>query len=182
MIIDLSTPQIGFGSGNFTINEQGHLVAKGGGQIAGWVIADNRFYKNNTGMSSHDFPTQEICADIPNITESVAFYAGTENNKNNFYVMHKGYLFSKSGQIAGWNIDSNKMDKNNVGMNSNPGYYGNNNSLKGADGKAKALFVNGDKFYVTHDRYLKSTSGKIATWNIDAEKYRMEMKEQEIKH
>jgi hypothetical protein len=31
MIIDLSTPQIGFRSGNFIVNEQGHLVAKGGG-------------------------------------------------------------------------------------------------------------------------------------------------------
>ena len=55
-------------------------------------------------------------------------------------------------------------------MNSNPRYYGNNNSLKGADGKAKAFFANGDKFYVTHDGYLKSTSGKIATLNIDTEK------------
>ncbi len=69
MIIDLSTPQIGFGSGNFTINEQGHLVAKGGEQIADWIIADNRLYKNNTGMTSHDFPTQEIGADLPNIRQ-----------------------------------------------------------------------------------------------------------------
>ncbi len=102
MIIDLSTPQIGFGSGNFTVNEQGHLVVKGGGQITGWVIADNRLYKNNTGMSSHDIPAQEIGADLPNITNSVAFYACTESNKNNFYITIKViYLVNLLKQLVG---------------------------------------------------------------------------------
>ena len=32
-------------------------------------------------------------------TDTKAFYS-----TNNFYVTHKGYLFSKFGQIAGWNI------------------------------------------------------------------------------
>ena len=102
MIIDLSTPQIGFGSGNFTVNELGHLVAKGGEQITDWVIADNRLFKNNTRMTSHDFPTQEIGADLPNITNSVAFYAGKESNKNNFYITIKViYLVNLVKQLVG---------------------------------------------------------------------------------
>jgi len=97
------------------------------------------------------------------ISDTKAFYS-----TDNFYATHDGYLFSKLGQIAGWNIDSNKLDKNNVGMNSNPSYFGNNNSLKGADGKAKAFFANGNNFYVTHNGYLRSTSGKIASWDINS--------------
>jgi hypothetical protein len=31
LLIDFSTPQIGFGSGNFTVNKHGHIIAKGGG-------------------------------------------------------------------------------------------------------------------------------------------------------
>lgn len=169
MIIDLSTPQIGFGSGNFTVNSNGEIVARGGGSIAGWKITDNRLYNNNTGMASSGLKASDIKATLPSSDASIAFHAGTDNSKNNFYVTHNGYLFSKSGQIAGWNIDTNKLDKNNVGMNSNPGYYGDKNALKGADGKAKAFFANGDKFYVTHDGYLKSTSGQIASWSITAE-------------
>ena len=158
MIIDLSTPQIGFGSGNFTVNKNGHIVAKGGGQIAGWKITDTSLSKDNTGMASSNVNFTRP----DGISDTKAFYS-----TNNFYATHNGYLFSKLGQIAGWNIDSNKLDKNDVGMNSNPSYFGGTgNSLKGADGKAKAFFANGNNFYVTHDGFLMSTSGRIGGWEI----------------
>ncbi|MGN0992881.1 MAG: hypothetical protein ACI4PE_03075 [Bacilli bacterium] len=35
MIIDLTTPRILFGSGNFRVEPNGFIYAKGGGQIAG---------------------------------------------------------------------------------------------------------------------------------------------------
>jgi hypothetical protein len=35
MMIDLTTPEIKFGNGNFEVNSDGHLTAKGGGSIAG---------------------------------------------------------------------------------------------------------------------------------------------------
>ena len=38
MLIDLSTPSIEYGNGNFKVNSSGHLTAKGGGAIAGWCI------------------------------------------------------------------------------------------------------------------------------------------------
>lgn len=38
MMIDLSTPEIRFGSGNFVVNKDGHAIVKGGGDIAGWKI------------------------------------------------------------------------------------------------------------------------------------------------
>jgi len=38
MLIDLSTPSIEYGNGNFKVNSSGHLTAKGGGAIAGWSI------------------------------------------------------------------------------------------------------------------------------------------------
>ena len=41
MLIDLTTPQIAFANGKFFVNQEGHLTAKGGGQIAGWRIDDN---------------------------------------------------------------------------------------------------------------------------------------------
>lgn len=44
MEIDLTTPQIRFGSGNFEVNKEGYITAKGGGSIAGWQITDTELY------------------------------------------------------------------------------------------------------------------------------------------
>ena len=46
MLIDLTTPQIVFGSGSFEVNSEGHLTAKGGGSIGGWEIGDTTLYSN----------------------------------------------------------------------------------------------------------------------------------------
>ena len=155
LMIDLSTPQIGFGSGNFTVNSKGQLVARGGGQIAGWTISDDALYKHTnktqTGIRSNGNP---------------AFYAYNIDEEGNivqnFYVNHNGYLFSKSGKIAGWNINDKSLFNSNVGMNSDP-----DNATYAVTGHdSKAFFANGNNFYVTHDGYLRSISGKIAGWDI----------------
>ena len=52
MLIDLSTPSIRFGNKNFSVNEEGHLTARGGGSIAGWQISDEEIYKNTIHLNS----------------------------------------------------------------------------------------------------------------------------------
>ena len=55
MLIDLTTPKIEWGNGNFKIDEDGHLTAKGGGEIAGYIITDYNLYSTSgdgVGMSS----------------------------------------------------------------------------------------------------------------------------------
>jgi len=116
MIIDLSTPQIGFGNGNFSVSKNGHITARGGGNIAGWTISDDSLYSHNdkyqTGMTSTGEP---------------AFYAGAStqsynpNNTNtyNFSVTHDGYLYSKQGQIGGWNITPTKLFHDSYRKNEN---------------------------------------------------------------
>lgn len=62
LLIDLSTPQIKYGSGNFQVNSEGHMIARGGGQIAGWEINNNAIFnkktttdvsRNSTGMNAN---------------------------------------------------------------------------------------------------------------------------------
>lgn len=149
-------PYIRFGSNRFSVDANGNIHAAGDGDIAGWKISDDALYKhdgtNKTGMRSGTDP---------------AFYAGTNDQSAgsyNFYVNHNGYLFSKSGNIAGWNINDKSLSKSNVGMNSDP-----NNATYAVTGhNSKAFFANGNNFYVTHDGYLLSQSGKIGNWNISA--------------
>ena len=224
-------PYIRYGSNKFSVNSDGSIHAAGSGDIAGWTISDDKIFKHTTpgnwaGMASQNWITNDIGGNLPNETDTVAFYAGethytkttdTEiksrsyytydsdskkykkvenpkkeqlknyynhyNNRNNFYVTHNGFLFAKYGQIAGWNFNDKTLSKSNVGMNSdasNSTYIptttkkinGKNvivqNWPDGKDHDAKAFFANGDNFYVTHDGYLLSQSGKIGNWNISA--------------
>lgn len=151
MLIDFTTPQIKFGTGNFSVDKDGHLIAKGGGQIAGWHFDDNQFYsQDNQGnrkvyIRSSNYGTEQG-------QKPYAFYSN-----GTFSVTPDGLLHSTAGDIGGWDINTDSLSKNNVGMNSNP------NALNG-----KAFFAgdNKDKFYVTHNGYLKSVSGNIAGWDI----------------
>ena len=51
MLIDLTTPEIKFGTGNFSVTKEGHITAKGGGTIAGWEIDDNNLYSKATNQN-----------------------------------------------------------------------------------------------------------------------------------
>ena len=51
MQINLSKPTIEFGTKNFVVNEKGHLTAKGGGNIAGWMFDDQHFWKPASASS-----------------------------------------------------------------------------------------------------------------------------------
>ena len=47
LLIDLSTPLIKYGSGNFEVDEFGNLTAKGNGLIAGWSFDDDSLWTGN---------------------------------------------------------------------------------------------------------------------------------------
>lgn len=169
LMIDLSTPQIGFGSGNFTVNSKGQLVARGGGQIAGWTISDDALYKHDevnktkTGMRSNGDPAFYAGFNSQNSTDS------TSTNAYNFFVNHNGYLYSKSGQIAKWSIDENTLTDGNVGMG-----QGKNITANTFDNQTSAItnariWSGNDTtttFAVTADGKLYSKDGQIASWSI----------------
>ena len=52
LLIDLTTPEIRYGNGKFYVNQEGHIHAAGGGDIAGWKIDNHSLYsdvKNGNG-------------------------------------------------------------------------------------------------------------------------------------
>ena len=201
-------PYIRYGSGNFEVNSDGHITAKGGGSIAGWQINDKEFYSTNRYVGLKSKVQKNIIRPLSNGTgnyeDSLAIYANNapvfkndnsepsdsvknENNnlyvdkdKVNFFVTHTGYLKSKLGEIAGWNITSSELSKNNVGMRSDTSkesQFTRRNSADTGDVKDSMAFyassgpvdlhsAEGANFYVTHMGYLRSKAGKIASWNI----------------
>lgn len=143
--INLSKPSIRYGSGHFSVDENGNLTAKGGGTIAGWEITDDSLVnsKENVGMAS---------------SGEYAFWA-----KDNFTVSHDGAMVAKRGEIAGWEISENELAKNGTGMSSANDY----SFWAGAELNTEGNYDKGtSKFSVTPDGYMKATSGQISGWNL----------------
>lgn len=103
LMIDLSTPQIGFGSGAFYVNSSGHIHAAGGGDIAGWQVGIDSIHKdtNSTHVGMRSGTSNDINVNVPtgdgSASKARAFYAGQNNN---FYVTHDGYLRTTEATIG----------------------------------------------------------------------------------
>ena len=76
LLIDLSTPEIYFGTGNFYVTADGHIHAAGGGDIAGWQVSDTELKSKIGGIT---------------LDSSGKIYSGEHNslntyNKTGFYL------------------------------------------------------------------------------------------------
>lgn len=56
MMIDLTTPYIQYGNRNFSVDPNGHIIARDGGTIGGWKIDDYCIWQNSVGMSAYNGP------------------------------------------------------------------------------------------------------------------------------
>lgn len=103
MLIDLTTPEIKFGSGNFKVSPEGHITAKGGGSIGGWQITDTQLYSNNSlaqGRMTLDSAINSTTGTGGKI------YTGNHNALNS---TSKGFYLSSDGlSITGIDDDGNK--------------------------------------------------------------------------
>lgn len=119
LLVDLTTPQIIFGNGNFTVNEQGHLTAKGGGSIAGWKISDTRLTSadNKTILYSGGGDSDARL----NINNTFVVYGDgrfkAANNK--FSVDSEGNIRATGGTVGNWTITGSYLKGGNTTLNSN---------------------------------------------------------------
>lgn len=179
LLIDLTTPEIRFGSGNFVVNKEGHITAKGGGTIAGWNIDDTKIYSaaNVSGSNpkiTMDSSLASIYSNNKNsmISTQNGFYIGSDGfalgayssskGHNPFQVNNEGVLFSNSGSIGGFTICDNTLTSgsgtNATGMSSKSGIQW-------------AFWTGGEDagsapFHVGHNGELHSTKGTIGGWTI----------------
>ena len=135
MQIDLSTPEIRFGTGNFIVDSNGHLTAKGGGSIAGWNIGneilqsvnkkitlnasgDGSIYTGNKSYMHAPVNGIYIGPDGIAIGKQVSYSNGEKHSK--FGVHDDGQVFAKGawiegsiyadeGNIGGWTIGPNYL-------------------------------------------------------------------------
>ncbi len=176
MIIDLTTPEIRFGNGNFSVNADGYLTAKGGGSIAGQNITDTTLNKNKLYIDSGT--RHEESGSTPAYTSfgiysnnhdqlsstTDGFYLsndglsiGSKLNINKYGEIYAKYIeASTEGKIGGQDIKSNGLFSGNIKIMSSGSIEGNYN----ADEKT------GQKINSTGDAYFNNiTCNNIFTIN-----------------
>ena len=94
LLIDLSTPEIFFGSGNFYVTKDGYMHAANGGDIAGWHIGSTSIY--NTNSSSNTV----TLANGSNNNQDV-LVVKLANNTYPFYVRADGTMVATNATITG---------------------------------------------------------------------------------
>lgn len=157
MLIDLTEPFINFGSGNFNVNSNGHITAKGGGTIAGWNIDNYKLSKENTGMSSVDTLENEgvTKGDFAKLKEKpLAFWAGKEvknfPNLRDFMVAHDGTVKMRTAVIGKGTYTTTK-DENGKDIIEDTNIY-----IGGGESKNSSIYSGKSSFkdYETEGFYL----------------------------
>ena len=173
MLIDFQTPQIRFGSGNFSVTKQGYLTAKGGGSVGGWKISDDSLKSSSITLFSSADNTYFDVNNRFHVNADGSFRAA--NSK--FSVDKDGVIKSTAGTIGGWSIGEKTLSSSNISFTS-----GSNASIDVSKGsfhvdnqgnvriRYGSIKLGGDEnkpvFSVDNKGYLTATSGKIGGWTI----------------
>ena len=175
MQIDLSTPEIKFGSGNFIVSPEGHITAKGDGSIAGWKINDTQIYSNTTigngRLTLDSSGTGKIYSGSHSTINSTSsgFFISKDGLSigSKVYINSDGVMRLGNGAVAG-SSSSRYWTVSGSGNNSYISYgttsfnSGSSSVYIGTDG----ISLGSDKFYVNRSGELTSKSGTIGGWQI----------------
>ena len=191
-LIDLTTPEIFFGTGNFYVTKEGYIHAAAGGDIGGWEIDKHSLYSNiaaGSGRITLDAGTYD--EETNKVTGPGKIYSHNHDSLTNtgtgFYLSYDGLSFGSktkitntgqmylgTGAVAGtgkhWTIDgdSNKSYIAYGGTSWSEASNDNDATAKiylGTDGISL-----GTRFSVSPQGQLKAYSGQIGGWNINKTK------------
>ena len=194
MLIDLTTPLIEWGNGNFKVDVNGHITAKGGGTIAGFNIDDDSIFtgtKSSTTnvrfSSSNGVFTRTIngtSRENLNLAINNRFAVDKDGKLYATDAIIKGEITADSGKIGGFTIGSSAIYNNKDTIDSeNAGVYiGTNGISLGVNSTFKVTkngavsasnititggsLTIGENFKVTNNGSLTASSGKIGGWTI----------------
>ena len=177
MLIDLSAPEIFFGSGNFYVTSNGHVHAGGGGDIGGWLIGDT------TLKSSNQTITLDSSGKVYSNTHSSltnygnGFYLssdglsiGSKAKLTDTGVMYIGYGATANGGLRSGNFWTINGDSGRSYISYGGDTFFNSASPSGNTAAKVYLgtdgFSLGRRFSVNNNGYLTAYSGTIGGWTI----------------
>ena len=192
MQIDLTMPEIRFGSGNFVVNPEGHITAKGGGSIAGWKINDTQIYSDvtvaNGRLTLESSGYGKIYSHSHNTLDSTN--AGFYLSKDGLSIGNTIKITSaEGGQVLVGRVTGSRVWK--INGDSNNSYIGNNAdsfscsnldnpSSYSIGGNASSIYLGtdgirlGNKFAVDRSgnlvakQLIAKNGGNIGGWTIES--------------
>ena len=195
LLIDLTTPEIFFGTGNFYVTKDGYIHASAGGDLAGWKIGTEEITDSAGNKAKHSVLYSNISKNDGRITLD----AGTLNETtgavtgpgkiyshshdeltktgNGFYLSYDGLSIGSKVKI-----DQSGVMKLGAGAVANApnnkywtidGSNGNSSISYGIKGESNSVYLGtdsislGNAFSVTNNGYLVAAFGTVGGWNIN---------------
>lgn len=175
MIINLSRPQIYFGSGSFYVTKEGYIHAADGGDIAGWILGKDRLYAKNETLTLQSSENGKIFSNKHKALNDTTngFYLSQDGLSigSQVKITKEGVMYLGNKAVANGGKDDNTISKNfwTIGGDTK-------NSLSyisyGTQGKPGSVYLGtdsislGSKFSVTNNGYLVAASGTVGGWEI----------------
>lgn len=155
MLIDLTSPKINFGTGNFSVNSSGYLTAKGGGSIAGWKISNNRLTSINDKVFLNSLSEK---ADGTSIVIKAGDY---------FTVDFNGQIKAAKG-ILGSGTSHITIGKGEGTSEGKSALYSKKTSK---DSKGKGFYLGTDGFALgdRHDTWVKDEAKTVSSFQVDTD-------------
>ena len=158
MLIDLTTPEIRFGNGNFVVNSDGHGILAGGGTIAGWEIDDTTIHSRiseNSGRIVMDSGAE--VSGINSKGEKI-YTASTpgkiySGNHSTLASTNKGFYLSQDG-LSVSNGTRSRIELNTEG---DPKIYSGNHSTLANTGQG--FYVGNDGLSIGNTIRITATEG-----------------------
>ena len=176
LLIDLTTPAIKFGSGNFEVTPEGYLTAKGGGSIAGWEIGETTLRSTDLTITL-DSLNKCIYSDLHRTLGSTGagFYLGPDGMSvgSSIRIMDSEMYI---GQMNGrrWVVTA-KNNQSYIAYNTegiaNPGYLKADSVYIGTDGISLGKNFKVEKSGMGHFGHLDGKHWKIYANNMNGESY-----------
>ena len=166
LLIDLTTPEIFFGTGNFYITKEGYIHAAAGGDIGGWKIDKHSLYSNiavDSGRITLDAGTYN--EETNTVTGPGKIYS---HNHSSLTDQHDGFYLSCDGLSFGSKVKITNDGKAYFGRGAAAGTgqhwtinSGEANSSTGATNRSYIAYGAGDDPYwagAKEDDYNSSTA------------------------
>lgn len=173
LLIDLTTPEIRFGSGNFVVNKDGHITAKGGGTIAGWNIDDDALFTGTKNSASNvQIASKDFTRSINGVSRS-----GLRIALNNVFAVDNAGTMYAGNAIIGTGTNKITIGKSSANGTYSAIYSGSKTSFNaaaagfyiGTDGFALGSYDSNkgtSPFQVNNQGQLSSRAGYIAGFAI----------------
>ena len=167
LLIDLTTPEIRYGSGNFVVNSAGHITAKGGGSIAGWQISDTVLTGGRTTLNCNGTIT---CTDLEASESghiggwtigSTTLKGGATTLYANGTINCANLIASTAGEIGGWIINAAGLASNNSKV-----VLSCDGTLAGGPGDGTATWIIDSSTGIATFHHIIADYGTIAGWNV----------------